>query len=301
MHRGGEVAYHTLDVFTDRPFGGNPLAVVPDARPLTPEQMQLIAAEVNLSETAFVLPPRAGGTHQVRIFTPTRELPFAGHPTIGTALLLRELEPARTSASRRFVFEEGVGEVSVMVRRDRGGAFAELEAADPAEIRPSPLEREDLAAVLSLRSEDLAEGKPGPCAASCGVPFLLVPVTDVAALGRARLDLTRWEAWLAGTWAPHLFPYVPPGHDGTPVRARMFAPALGIAEDPATGGAVAALGGLLAGLDAGPAARRWTVLQGVEMGRSSMIHVRTESRPDGSTAVFVGGRAVRMSRGELWL
>jgi len=293
------VAFHTLDVFTDTAFGGNPLAVVLDAGALTGEQMQRIAGEFNLSETAFVSPPERGGTHRVRIFTPQDEMPFAGHPTIGTALLLSELDPA---AGARLVFEEGVGPVPVEVRREGGAAFAELQAAQKVEVRPAPVEADELAALLSLAPADIAADAPGLTAASCGVPFLFVPLASAGALGRARVDVARWKAALSGTWSPHLFLYVfMDGRQGSLIRARMFAPSLGIPEDPATGGAVTALAAHFAELEPNRPARQWMVMQGVEMGRPSALRARIERRADGSTAVFVGGTAVRMSQGELWL
>ncbi len=305
MHRVRQVSqsrrvpFHTLDVFTEHPFGGNPLAVVPDASTLSDAEMQRIAAEFNLSETAFVLPPAKGGTHRVRIFTPASEMPFAGHPTIGTALLLASLDSSGSLS--HFVFEEGVGHVRVRVDRIAGLHLAELEAAQAVEVRPSTIAIEDIAAVLSLTRDDLAGNGLGPCAASCGVPFLFVALGSVEALARARIDHARWESTIRRTWAPHVYPYVYLDGPGSPtIRARMFAPALGIAEDPATGGAATALAALLAETDL-TRERRWTISQGIEMGRPSTIKARAQRRADGSVAVFVGGHAVRMSQGELWL
>ncbi len=168
-------------------------------------------------------------------------------------------------------------------------------------MRPAPVGRDELAAILSLAAADLGDA-PGPTAASCGVPFLFIPLAGVGALGRARVDGARWDAALSGTWSPHLFLYVfMDGPQGSLIRARMFAPTLGIPEDPATGGAVTALAAYFAELEPKRPARQWTVLQGVEMGRPSALRARIARRADGSTAVFVGGTAVRMSQGELWL
>ncbi len=295
------IRFHTLDVFTTQRFGGNPLAVVPDAAALTAEQMQSIAREFNLSETAFVFPPQAGGTHRVRIFTPAAELPFAGHPTVGTALLLHELD-ARRPARQQFVFEEGVGPVVVEVRCDQGSCFAELQVARPVEVRPSLLDVAELAALVSVSPSDIDGNAPAPCAASCGLPFLLVPLADVAALGRARLDITRWSAALQGTWAPQVYLYVlVDGREGGAVRVRMFSPALGVAEDPATGSAAATFAGLMATLEPNRPEQQWTISQGIELGRPSILHARVARRADGSTAVFVGGQAVRVSEGTLWV
>jgi trans-2,3-dihydro-3-hydroxyanthranilate isomerase len=298
MNAARSIRFHTLDVFTAERFGGNPLAVVPDGAGLTTAHMQNVAREFNLSETVFVLPPRAGGTHQLRIFTPAAELPFAGHPTVGTAVLLQELSDHR-SAARQFVFEEGVGPVVVDVRCAAGPCFAELQAAQPVEVRPSDLNVEELAALISLQPSDIAGAALAPCAASCGLPFLLIPLVDVAALGRARLDITRWSASLQGTWASNVYLYVLV--DGQDVRVRMFSPALGVTEDPATGSAAAAFAGFMGQLEADRGARQWTISQGIELGRPSILHARVARRADGSTAVFVGGQAVRVSEGELWL
>ncbi len=301
MSKAGSIRFHTLDVFTTQRFGGNPLAVVPNAAGLTTAEMQTIAREFNLSETTFVFPPGAGGTHHVRIFTPAAELPFAGHPTVGTALLLNELD-SKASIGQRFVFEEGVGDVIVEVRCDQGTCFAELEVPQPVEVRPSPLDVAELAALVSLSRSDIDGNAPAPCAASCGVPFLLVPLADVVALGRARLDHSRWSATLQGTFAPQVYLYVLiDGRSGGNVRVRMFAPALGVAEDPATGSAAAAFAGFMATLEPNHADCQWTIQQGIEMGRPSTLYARVTRRADGSTALFVGGHAVRLCDGELSL
>ena len=300
MASARSVRFYTLDVFTSKRFGGNPLAVVPDAAALTSEQMQNIAREFNLSETTFVLPPQAGGTQRVRIFTPANELPFAGHPTVGTALLLNELE-AEPSGQRQYVFEEGVGPVTVEVRCDGKVCFAELKTAQPVEVRPVELSAAELAALLSVAPSDIAASAPAPCAASCGVPFLLVPLASVEALGRARLDLNLWTNTLQGAWASNVYPYVlEDGRAGGNVRVRMFSPSFGIPEDPATGSAAAAFAAFMATLEPTRAKLQWTISQGSELGRPSTLHARV-ARSGSNTDVFVGGQAVRVSAGELWL
>jgi trans-2,3-dihydro-3-hydroxyanthranilate isomerase len=289
--------YHTLDVFTGRVFGGNPLAVFPDARGISGEAMQAVARELNLSETVFVLPPEAGGTRRVRIFTPGGELPFAGHPTVGTAILLVALgEVPGGEGEVEVVLEEGVGPVPVRVRV-RGGVpeSARFTAARPPELAPAP-ERAELAAVLGLDVADLSDDW-APAVASAGVAFTIIPLRDVDALGRARLDRAAWERVLAPTDAPHVYTIVPAAPGGT-VRARMFAPGMGIAEDPATGAAAAALGGYLAqGIDQG--APRWTIEQGVEMGRPSRIELEADVEYANAVRVRVGGAAVRVSDGTM--
>ncbi len=288
--------YHTLDVFTDRPFGGNPLAVFPDARGLSAAQMQTVARELNLSETVFVLPAEAGGTRRVRIFTPGAELPFAGHPTVGTAILLVALgEVPAEDGEVEVVLEEGVGPVPVTVRV-RGGRpeFARFTAARAPELLPAPAE---LASVIGLDAADLADAPWEPAVASCGVPFTVIPLRDLDALARARLDPAAWERVLAGSGAPSVYPVVPAAPGGT-VRVRMFAPNMGIAEDPATGAAAAALGGYLA-RGAGSGTLCWTVEQGVEMGRPSRIQLEADVAGGRATAVRVGGSAVLMSEGTM--
>ncbi|MEX2282675.1 MAG: PhzF family phenazine biosynthesis protein [Gemmatimonadota bacterium] len=293
--------FHTLDVFTTSRFGGNPLAVVPDADGLTSDEMQSIAREFNLSETTFVLPPQAGGTQRVRIFTPAAELPFAGHPTVGTALLLHGLTTPSSEQSR-FVFEEGVGPVHVDVRCDRGSCFAELQVAQPVEVRPVLLDITELAALVSVTPADIDRNAPAPCAASVGLPFLVLPLTDVAALGRAGLDNTRWAATLRGTWAPQIYLYVlQDGREGSNVRVRMFSPALGVVEDPATGSAAAAFAAFMASLAPDRSEQHWTISQGIELGRPSTLHARFARGTDGKANIFVGGHAVRISEGTLWL
>jgi trans-2,3-dihydro-3-hydroxyanthranilate isomerase len=292
----------TADVFTDRPFGGNPLAVFPDARGLSTAQMKAVTRELNLSETVFVLPPdNPAHTRRLRIFTPGRELPFAGHPTVGTAFVLAAIgEVPLTGDSTRIVFEEGVGPVPVLLRA-RGGSpvFSQLSAAQRPEVGPPPPPPADLAGILSLHPEDLAPDL-APQQVSCGIPFLILPLRDVGALGRARVRLDRWDA-VFPQGGPELYlitrdPLLP----GTEIRARMFAPSLGNIEDPATGAAVTALGGYL-GL--GDPARdgdwQWTVHQGIEIGRPSLLELEVEKRGGEVTAVRVGGSSVLMSEGTM--
>ena len=301
-----ELRYHTLDVFTDRVFGGNPLAVFPDGRGVSDRTMQRIAREMNLSETVFVLPPdEAAHARRLRIFTPAAELPFAGHPTVGTAFLLAALgEVPLDGDETRIVLEEGAGPVPVRIRA-RGGApvFTELTAARLPETGPPPPPRAELAALLGLAEDDLLDGEWTPGGASCGVPFLFVPLRGREALARARLDPARWETLLAGWWAPSVYvlsrdPELP----GSDVRARMFAPAMGITEDPATGGAAAALAGYLAARSPRrEGTLRWTVEQGFEMGRPSILQVEADVRAGEVAAVRVGGASVRVAEGVLRL
>jgi trans-2,3-dihydro-3-hydroxyanthranilate isomerase len=292
----------TADVFTDRPFGGNPLAVFPEGRGISGETMQRIARELNLSETVFVLPPDDPGyTRRLRIFTPGMELPFAGHPTVGTALILAwKGEIPLTGEETRIVFEEGVGPVPVTLRSAGGEAiFAQLSAAQLPEFGPPPPSAAELAEILALETGDVLTGEDSPQGVSCGVPFLFIPLQNRDALRRARLRPDRWEALLAGTWAPHVFIFARgPELPGSDVRVRMFAPAMGISEDPATGAAAAAFGGYLAiRAPERDGTLRWRIEQGFEMGRPSLLDLEVDKKDGAITAVRVGGGAVLMSEG----
>ncbi|HEX6038940.1 MAG TPA: PhzF family phenazine biosynthesis protein [Longimicrobium sp.] len=292
--------YHTLDVFTDTVFGGNPLAVFPDADGIPPGMMQRIARELNLSETVFVQWSGApeGTDCRVRIFTPGTELPFAGHPTVGTACLLGLLG----RAGERVVLGETVGPIPVEVRIQADQpSFAMFTAARVPELGPAPPPAEVVAQLLSLDPVDVG-GSLGTAFVSSGVPFLVVSVRDRAALGRAHLDVLAWQRHLSDAWGPHVYVVTDDAEGGTTLRARMFAPAMGIPEDPATGAAAAALAGLLARRDAvEDGTLRWVVEQGVEMGRPSRIHIEADVRGGSIAAVRVGGSAVRVSEGEMTL
>jgi trans-2,3-dihydro-3-hydroxyanthranilate isomerase len=268
----------TADVFTDRPFGGNPLAVFPEVPPDDPAH-----------------------TRRLRIFTPARELPFAGHPTVGTAYLLATagLVPL-SGAETRIVFEEGVGPVPVTIRA-RGGMpyFTQLSAAQSPQIGPPPPALADLAQLLSLTPEDL-RAETDPQEVSCGVPFLFIPLRDRAALGRAHLRLDRWAA-LYPTGGPELYLFTrDPELPGSTLRARMFGPGGGIVEDPATGGAVAALGGYLGMREPGrDGTWRWLIEQGFEMGRPSLLHLEVDKEGGEIAAIRMGGSSVFMSEGTM--
>jgi len=296
--------FHTADVFTDRPFGGNPLAVFPDARGLNGRQMQQVAQELNLSETVFVLPPSSpANTRRLRIFTPAAEMPFAGHPTIGTAHILAWIGDIRCdAATTRIVFEEGVGPVAVTLRAEHGRpTFAQLTAAKLPEFGPPPPAPEAIAAMLSLEVSDLLLDGDAPQAISCGVPLLFVPLRDRAALRRAHLDHGKWQATLVSYWAPHIYLFTYDAErPGSQLRARMFAPALGISEDPATGGAAVALAGYLGVRDSTrQGTLRWVIEQGVEIGRPSILEIEADKANGTVVAVRVGGAAVPMSEGTM--
>ena len=292
--------YYTLDLFTNRPFSGNPLAVVLDAESLSSERMQAIAAEFNLSETVFVMPPaRPGNAARVRIFTPRAEVPFAGHPTIGTALLLAQQQLVGFDAAEpMLVLEEGVGDVPVDIHIEQGvPRVATMSVPRLPEPGPEAPDAAALAAMLSLSPDDLLPGHP-PCGWSCGVPFLFVAVRDRKAIGRARLRTDIWEKLLMGWWAQSVFVFTFDTESAAAqVRARMFAPAFGIAEDPATGGAVSALAGYLCAACADDGDFRWLVEQGYEMGRPSQLELEARVAGGRIASVRVGGRAVLVSEG----
>jgi trans-2,3-dihydro-3-hydroxyanthranilate isomerase len=289
--------YHLLDVFTDRPFAGNPLAVFVDPPALTDAQMQAIATELNLSETVFVRSPASEVAWPTRIFTTTTELPFAGHPTVGTAVLLAELG----LAADRVVLAEGVGAVEVTIeRRPGGGTAATLRTAVPPRFAEAP-DRNLLARALSVDPVDL-HSHLAAGVWSCGVPFCVVPLRDAAVLARTRVDDATWSAHLEHTDAAALYPIAPLDDGLHRWRARMYAPSLGGLEDPATGSAAAAAAGLLAAsrqLRAGPL--RWVIEQGIEMGRPSELRVALDHDGSEAAAVLVGGDAVVIGDGTLEL
>jgi trans-2,3-dihydro-3-hydroxyanthranilate isomerase len=297
--------YLTADVFTDQPFGGNPLAVFLEAQGISDARMQQVARELNLSETVFVLPPAdPRHTRQLRIFTPATELPFAGHPTVGTAFVLAATgEVALTGATTSVVFEEGVGPVPVTIRAVEGRpVFSELTAAKLPEVGPAVPSVGELAEMLSLAPEDLLDGPLGtdhPEAVSCGVPFLYVPLRNRDAVRRARVRIDRWEALLSGFWATEVYVFArDPELPGSQIRSRMFAPRMGIVEDPATGAATASFGGYLAARSPERyGTLRWVIEQGFEMGRPSLLHLEVDKRDGAVTAVRVGGASVLVSEG----
>lgn len=295
--------FHTWDVFSDRQFGGNPLAIFEDATGLTDAQMQSIAAELNLSETVFVFPDAPDGGIPIRIFTPGREVPFAGHPTVGTACFLATSgRIGLTDGVGEGVLHEGVGPVPVRVRCPEGAPpFARLTTAVRPTVDPVSFDLDEAAEMLGLDPIDLEvdlEGEPAlPAFASTGLAFLIVPVRDVAAAGRARLD-ARLRDQLLPDDAPSRMIYIvaPGGGDGVDLHVRMFAPEIGVPEDPATGSAAAALGGYL-GTRLAEGLHRRIIEQGVEMGRPSRIELEMDIREGRVAEIAVGGHAVPVTQG----
>lgn len=296
--------FYTADVFTDRIFGGNPLAVFPNAAGLSTEQMQRVTREFNLSETVFVLPPETtSGTRRLRIFTPAKELPFAGHPTVGTAYVLAAIgEIPLTGETTEIVFEEGVGPVPVTLVATAGTVnFSQLAAAKLPEFGPEPPPLESIAAMLSLEPAEVRADVFAPQAVSCGLPFLFVPLRDRATLAKASLNFAQWQATLANYWATEIYLFAAtPELPEVDFRARMFAPAIGIAEDPATGSAATAFAGYLGSREAQETGcLQWCVEQGVEMGRPSLLQVEADKQAGEIVAIRVGGQSVLVSQGEM--
>ena len=296
--------YVTADVFTDRMFGGNPVAVVLDAAGLSAEQMQEVAIEFGYSETTFVLPPRdSSHTAWVRIFTPSREVPFAGHPNVGTAFVLAQEMAARGEAvPDRLVFEEVAGLVPVDLLREGGAVVgAELTAPEPlsqrAEVAP-----DRAAACLSLAPGEVRTDAHPPQVVSVGLPFLVVELASRDALRRVKPDRVAYDGLLPLDGATAVYAYTrEAGTDaadaGTDLQARMFTPRM--TEDSATGSATAAVTALLAELQ-GEAELRLRVGQGFDMGRPSLLLARAE-RCRGAATAFVGGRCVAVMEGSLLL
>lgn len=293
----------TLDVFTPTPFGGNQLAVFPDARGIPESALLDITREFNFSEVTFCYPPEdAAHTRRVRIFTPDKEMPFAGHPTIGTAAALALAEGALPDGRGRFLFEMGVGIVPVDVRVETPTlAWAEFSVAKLPEVGPHAPTLNTLADILSLEPGDLMGGAMSPQAVSCGYPFLLVPLKSLKALRAARVRMDPWERTLQRFWAPEILVAARDPEQGEHHwRARMFAPGIRVPEDPATGSAIAAFGGWLAMKEPkADGSFAWSVDQGIEMGRPSRLDVSADKAGGQVTAVRVAGRAVLMSEGRL--
>ena len=290
--------YFICDVFTDRRFGGNQLAVLPEAGGLSDEQMQQIAREFNFSETSFVFPSEAGHTRRVRIFTPTMEVPFAGHPNIGTAFALATTgEFGPIGASITVTFEEKAGLVPITIHKDKGKPiWCELAAPQRLSLGKT-ISAQSLASAVSLAADDIVTGRHLPQVASVGLPFLIAELKDRAALERARSNLDGVDALVAEGVIPDIHLYTH-STDEFDIRARMFAPLDGVPEDPATGSANCALVGLLSHYnEVADGSFRWRIAQGVEMGRPSVLEARTEKRAGIVVSIRVGGACVLVSEG----
>jgi trans-2,3-dihydro-3-hydroxyanthranilate isomerase len=294
-------AFHTLDVFTQARFAGNPLAVVRDAQGLTDARMQAIAREFNLSETVFVLPPRDPiNTARIRIFTPRSELPFAGHPTIGAAILIAELDAPEMLGMQHLsiVLEEKVGDIACTVRKKDGATLAHFALPRLPEKIGGAADVGAIAAAVGLEPSDIGFEGHAPSLYSAGVGFTFIPVGTQGAIARARPALDKWDA-IGPPDHPNAFLYTREVETkGSAFHARMFAPMLGIAEDPATGSAAAAFAGVLMQYDElRDGDHGFVIEQGFEMGRPSFITLAMEVRDGALTGATIGGAAVRVSEG----
>lgn len=294
--------FYTCDVFTEIRFGGNPLAVLPEAEGLSAKQMQLIAREFNFSESTFVFAAEKGNTRKVRIFTPRTEFPFAGHPNIGTAFTLATIgELGEVVDGSEIVFEEKAGLVPISVRKPPNKPiWCELKAPEAVTLG-NTTSVEVVAAALSLPPDAVVTTTHPPQEASVGLAFTFVELKNRAALEQARADISALEQLQAAGLTPALHAYIRSGDDFD-LRARMFAPLGGTAEDPATGSANCALAGMLTHFDeAASGSFAWRIAQGVEMQRPSILDARTEKNNNVVTGVWIGGCSIMLSEGYLYL
>jgi trans-2,3-dihydro-3-hydroxyanthranilate isomerase len=295
--------YITVDVFTDRAFGGNPLAVVLDAGGLSTAQMQAIASEFNYSETTFVLPPQdSAHDARVRIFTVRSEIPFAGHPNVGTAFVLAA---QATNPPARLEFEEGAGLVPVEILKQDGRVVGAELTAPQRLSKLTPLSAEQAAACVSLSAADVRIDRHPPQIVSVGLPFLVVELTSREALRRARSDAVAFARALPrdGSDAVYLYTRDVPTAEACDLQARMFHPgSSGLSEDPATGSATAAAAALLADLASERDGElKLRVGQGVDMGRPSLLLTRVRKVNGAVASVHVGGACVQMMEGSFRL
>ncbi|HLL70245.1 MAG TPA: PhzF family phenazine biosynthesis protein [Pyrinomonadaceae bacterium] len=303
-----KLRYHLVDVFTNRQFGGNPLAVFTNGRGISTERMQAIAKELNLSETTFVLPPEtAANDYRVRIFTPGAELPMAGHPTVGTTFVLaREHMIGRGAdgAETEIKLEEGVGTIPVSIEW-RGGEAGFIQMRQPRPTFGPRVENvEAVAEMLSVDPDEIRATNLPLEVVSCGVPFLYVPLKSLRAVQNIKFRVDVWEKKLKDVVPPEVFVFTREVEfENSTVHSRMFAPGMGIWEDPATGGASGPLGsylvryGVVECADGGAA--EFTSEQGIEMGRPSFIRIKIAREGETITDVRVGGECRFMGEGYL--
>ena len=293
--------YLTCDVFTERRFGGNPLAVLPEAAGLSGEQMQRIAREFNYSETTFVLPAEdPAHTRKVRIFTPGAEIPFAGHPNVGTAFVLAAIGAVPAGgALTEVVFEEGAGAVPVAIRHADGQpVYCELTAPQALTLGEA-VPADAVAASIGLAADAVVTSTHPPRVASAGLRFLLVELRDRAALAKARVRHDEHGALMhsCGGEGLHLYTRETDASE-VDLRARMYAPLHGVAEDPATGSANLALAGLLAAcVSETEGSFSWRIAQGIEMGRPSLLEASATKRGGKVETLRIGGRSVLVCEG----
>ena len=294
--------FATVDVLTEDLFGGNPLAVVLDPQGLDATQMQQIAAEFNFSETTFVFPPEdARHTAQVRIFTPRAEIPFAGHPNIGTAFVLAQLGEIYDAAIGGIVqFEEAAGLATLTLEHNASQVIGAQLTAPQAFTRHGDLSPAIVAAASGLEPSDIDVSEHQPCVASAGLPFVLAALHSRARLAAASPQIQLMARHLPMDVAGGVFIYAPTDEPDVDYQARMFAPLQGITEDPATGSANVALIGLLAEVNAAPDLKlAKTIAQGVDMGRPSLLMAGADKVNGVVTDTRISGRCVPVMQGHL--
>lgn len=293
-----EYLYYICDVFTDTRFGGNQLAVLPDARGLTDKQMQQIAREFNFAETTFVLPPEQQGTKKVRIFTPSSELAFAGHPNLGTAYVLAMTDP-QLQASTSLVFEELAGLVEVSISRTGNKLYCELRAPQPliiGDVVPLNL----VAEALGLPPSCILTRRHQPRACSVGLPVIFAELDSEDSLSRIQISQKPFRTLKNQHHSNLLHTYV--AGEGNTFNTRVFAPLLGVGEDSATGSANCAFGGLIAACDDYSSGDfSITVTQGIAMGRPSLLSPRARKKDGQVIDTWIGGNAVMFSQGTLFV
>lgn len=284
--------YYLLDVFTDRAFSGNPLAVFPHADELDSSAMQAMANELNLSETVFVGKATGAACYPIRIFTPTMELPFAGHPVVGTAHLLAELDMVQRD--RPLMLKAGVGALVVDYEDD----LARFTTATPVDIQASTLNPSITEELLGLNTGEVMSE---PVLASCGLPYHLIELGSHEALCRAQPSPSVWSEWISPSGYEQIYLYVigKAKDEERSIHSRMFSTEGGIREDPATGSAAAALAGYLAVAMSCSDPCWWEIHQGIEMGRPSRIFAETE-RNGNASLIRIAGQAVIVGSGTLY-
>ncbi|MBI1729161.1 PhzF family phenazine biosynthesis protein [Candidatus Acetothermia bacterium] len=300
-----KLKYHLVDVFTDQPFGGNQLAVFPDGPSIPSELMQRIAKELNFSESTFIFPPKNPKNDAwVRIFTPARELPMAGHPTVGTTfVLVKEKLLKRAGNVTEITLEEGVGDISVSIDWNENKPDLITMTQPHPKFGSIFPDRELIAEMLSIHSSGLHPDYPLEVV-SCGLPYLIVPIVNLKTIQSIKLRLDLWKKHLKHYESDHIFVFTTETErKSSTVHCRMFAPSAGVLEDPATGSASGPLGCYLVKHDIVPPAKSERIIseQGFEIGRPSILHIGIGLQNNKITAVRVGGQCVYMGEGYLHL
>jgi trans-2,3-dihydro-3-hydroxyanthranilate isomerase len=291
--------YYLIDVFTNEQFGGNQLAVFPDGESVPEELMQKIARELNFSETTFVFPPKKSeNDFKLRIFTPYKEIPLAGHPTIGSAFALLH-NKSISKEKNGIVFEEGVGDIPVSFSKSDKNLIITMK--QPLPTWGATIEKDKIAKILSLSTDDILDNTPIQVV-STGIPFLYIPVKDLKSIKNIKLRLDLYEEHLKNFETNNIFVFTTETERPTSfIHSRMFAPGIGISEDPATGSAQGPLGAYLVKYKIAKAGQTIISEQGFEMGRPSIIYIDIESNNDVISSVKVGGQSVLVGEGSIFI